>query len=101
MRSDFDSRYPNRLTLAVGTHQAWLSGAISLGVLGNNVQSFTTAGNQPLFNKSDSMQVQIGDKNRIITAAMQLGFLRFFDYELDTRDILRDLKSDWQMAYYV
>jgi hypothetical protein len=100
MRSDFDSRYPNRLTLAVGSHQSWLSGAISLGVLGNNVQSFTTAGNQPLFNKSDSMQVQLGDKNRIITAAMQVGFLRFFDYELDNRDILRDLKSDWQMAYY-
>jgi hypothetical protein len=46
------------------------------------------------------MQVHLGDKNRIITAAMQVGFLRFFDYELDSRDILRDLKSDWQMAYY-
>jgi hypothetical protein len=101
MRSDFDAQFPNRLTFAVGSHQAWLNGSISLGVLGNNVQSFTTAGNQPLYSKSDSMQLILGDKNRIITAAMQVGFLRLFDYELDNRDILRDLKNDWQMVYFM
>jgi hypothetical protein len=101
MRSDFDSQFPNRLTFAVASHQAWLNGSVTLGVLGNNVQSFTTAGNQPLFNKSDSMQVILGDKNRLISAAMQVGFLRFFDYELDTRDIARDIRNDWQMAYFL
>jgi hypothetical protein len=101
MRSDFDSHYPNRITFAIAPHQSWLNGSIQLGVLGNAVQSFTTAGNQPLFNKTDSMQLLLGDKNRIITAAMQIGFLRIFDYELDNRDILRDIKNDWQMAYFM
>jgi hypothetical protein len=43
----------------------------------------------------------LGDRNRLISAAMQVGFLRFFDYELDTRDIARDIRNDWQMAYFL
>lgn len=100
LRSDYESTYPNRITFAVGRTQQWLSGSITRADGNNNVATFTTTNNSPLFNTTDSAQLILGDINRVMSAEAQVAFVRLFDYEVDDRDILRDIKNEWQMMYY-
>jgi hypothetical protein len=100
MRSDFESRYPNRITFAVGTYSMWKNGTINIQSTSPNVATFTTANNAALYNKTDSAEFVLGEKSRTKTAEVGIGSIRLFDYELDTDDILRDIKNEWQMEYF-
>jgi hypothetical protein len=100
MRSDYEGQYPNRITFAVGNIKGWKSGNITRDSIGQYAATFTTSNNAPLFNTSDSSQLIIGDSDRVKSAEIKIGSIRLFDYELDDRDILRDIKNEWQMAYF-
>jgi hypothetical protein len=100
LRSDYESTFPNRITFGVARTQQWLSGAITRADGNENVASFTTTNNSPLFNRTDAAQIILGDLNRVMSAEAQIGFVRLFDYELDEQDIVRDIRNGWQMMYY-
>jgi len=97
MRSDYESKYPNRFTIGCATVADWKSGAITLGPGNSQVQSFTTQNNRPLYGPGDSFPLKIGNANS--SANVGLGWIRFFDYELDNNDLLRDCNNDWKMAF--
>lgn len=100
MRSDFESRYPNRVTFAIGSYSMWKNGTINIQSTGPNVNSFTTSNNAALYNKTDSAELVLGEKSRTKSAEIGIGSIRLFDYELDTNDILRDINNEWQMEYF-
>jgi hypothetical protein len=100
MRSDYEGQFPNRITFAVGNINGWKNGTITRDSIGQYAATFTTANNTPLFNTSDSSQLIIGDSARVRSAEAKIASIRLFDYELDDRDILRDIKNEWQMAYF-
>jgi hypothetical protein len=91
--------YPNRITFAVGKSEDFITGKISIGLQGNNVTSYTTAGSQPVFTASDSAEISLGDKNGVFSAFCTIGALRLFDYEMTIDDIQRDIRNDWKMKF--
>jgi hypothetical protein len=99
MRSDYKGRYPNRLTVAVGTFQEWKSGRVGLQSGSSQTGSFTTNNNAPLYSTGDAFALKIGDTNSRATADVSIGWVRIFDYEMDNNDIQRDCDNAWQMSF--
>jgi hypothetical protein len=91
--------YPNRITIAVGTMFAFLSGNISVETPGNNMATYTTVGNQPVFTATDSAELSLGDRSAVSSAICTIGSVRLFDYQMDTNDIQRDIKNEWKMKF--
>jgi hypothetical protein len=99
MRSDYRGRYPNRLSVAVGTCRDFKSGRIGLQSGSSGFGTYTTNNNAPLYSAADAFPLKIGDPNSRATADVSVGWVRLFDYELDSNDIQRDCDNAWQMAY--
>jgi len=97
MRSDYESKYPNRFTIGCATVADWKSGSVTLGPGNSQVQSFTTQNNRPLYGPGDGFPLNLG--NASSSANGGVGWIRFFDYELDNKDLLRDCNNDWKMAF--
>lgn len=91
--------YPNRITIAVGTYIAFFTGSISIETPGNNMATYTTVGNQPVFTATDSAELSLGDKNAVSSAICTIGSVRLFDYQMDSSDIQRDIKNEWKMKF--
>lgn len=99
MRSDYKGRYPNRLSVAVGTFADWKSGRVGLQPGSSQFGSYTTNNNAPLYSNNDAFQLKVGDPNSRATADVSVGWFRVFDYEMDSNDIQRDCDNAWQMAF--
>ncbi len=91
--------YPNRITIAVGNMAAFITGSISVETPGNNMATYTTVGNQPVFTATDSAELFLGDKNAVSSAICTIGSVRLFDYQMETSDIQRDIKNEWKMKF--
>ncbi len=91
--------YPNRITFAVGTMAAFYSGNISIETAGNNMATYTTTGNQPVFTASDSAELSLGDSSGVSSAICTIGSLRMFDYQMETSDVQRDIANQWKMKF--
>lgn len=100
MRSDYDGKYPNRLTLAFGLASDFKSGRINVQQQGPSVASFTTTQNAPLYAQSDAAKIELGDKTGRLTADVSVGYLRLFDYELNNTDVQRDIQNTWLMEFF-
>ena len=99
MKSDLESISPNRLVFALAPFSEWISGRVSFEVIGPSVISFITDDFNPLYNRSDSFQLCIGDVTHSANAA--IAWIRFFDYELESVDIVRDCTNSWERIYTV
>lgn len=97
MRSDFNGKYPNRLSIGVATCEDWKSGRVTFGAGQSQVKTFTTQGNQPLYAPGDAFPLALGNPSG--SADVAIAWLRLFDYELDTNDIIRDCKNSWKMMF--
>ncbi len=97
MRSDFNGKYPNRFTVGVATMDDWKSGRVSFSPGQSQVKSYTTNGNQPLYAPGDAFALAVGSPSG--SADVAIGWIRFFDYELDTSDIIRDCNNAWKMMF--
>jgi hypothetical protein len=96
MRSDYAGRYPNRLTMVAGSASDWTSGRISMTSFGSNGFSGATQNNSPLYNTSDASQLQIG---ATVSADVSIAWVRTFDYELNSTDVLRDVGNSWKREF--
>lgn len=99
MRSDTNTQFPNRLTVAFAPASDFLSGRVSIASQGPNVASFTTAGSAPLYNASDFALLALGDRNTRATADVNVAFVRLFDYGLNDIDVGRDIGNTWLMKF--
>lgn len=95
MRSDFEGRFPNRVTFAAAPIQAFAAGNVNLSLTNASMKSVTTTGNAPLFNKTDSATLSIGNTSAPPGLNMSVGWIHLFDYELDAGDVARDAKNAW------
>jgi hypothetical protein len=99
MRSDYQRKFPNRITIAVGTFSDFLTGNVNVQLMGNNVASFTSRNDDPLYDpqndhsKISSGGVGVGPKDARVKN------IRFFDYELLTDQIVRDINEKWEMKF--
>jgi hypothetical protein len=100
MRSDFDGKYPNRLTMAFGLASDFRSGRINVQQEGPSVVSFTTNQNTPLYTQSEAAKLELGDKTGRKTADVSVAYLRLFDYELNSTDVQRDIQNTWLMEFF-
>jgi hypothetical protein len=100
MRSDFTKMYPNRITFAFGSVSDWKSGRVVFGQSGPNGASWATTDNSPIVSPTSGDKLNLGDPNGVNTADANIYFARLFDYEMDTKDILRDINNTWQMAFF-
>lgn len=100
MRSDFEGKYPNRLTMAFGPIADFRSGRINVQEEGPSVVSFTTTQNAPLYSQSEAAKLELGDKTGRMTADVSIGYLRLFDYELNSTDVQRDIQNAWLMDFF-
>jgi hypothetical protein len=80
MRSDYNGTFPNRLTVAFGLATQFVSGQINIQQVGNQVVSFTTTQNNPLYSRQDSAKLYLGDKNTVNSADVEFAFV--FQLEL-------------------
>jgi hypothetical protein len=95
MRSDFNGRFPNRLTVACAPVSEWISGRAELKAGNQYCRSFTTANNQPLYNSTDAYPISL----QATPLGGLLAWVRLFDYELDSKDITRDCMNAWEMSF--
>ena len=100
MRSEFDGKYPNRLTMAFGPASDFKTGRINVQQESPIVTSFTTTQNTPLYSQSDAGKVELGDKTARLTADVSVGYLRLFDYEMNSTDVQRDVQNAWLMEFF-
>jgi hypothetical protein len=100
MRSEFEGKYPNRLTMAFGLASDFRTGRINVQQEGQSVASFTTTQNAPLYAQSDAAKVELGDKTARLTADVSVGYLRLFDYEMNSNDVQRDIQNAWLMEFF-
>jgi len=98
-RSEVANTFPNILTIAVGRLNDFKNKNINLGLNSNNVEIYSTLNRTPVFNRSDSAKLYFGDRSGQASAKASIGALRFFDYELNSDDVVRDAKNDWLMIY--
>jgi len=96
MKSDLETISPNRLVFAVASISDWISGRVGFEVIGPNIVSFITDNFNPLYNISDSFQLCIGDVTHSANAA--IAWVRFFDYEMESVDIVRDCTNSWERS---
>jgi len=96
MKSDMETISPNRLVIGVASLSDWISGRVRFEVIGPSVISFITEQFNPLYNISDTFQLCIGDVTHSANAA--LAWVRFFDYELESVDIVRDCTNSWERS---
>lgn len=100
MRSDYNGKYPNRLTMAFGLISDFTSGRINVQQEGPSVVSFTTNQNTPLYTQSEAAKLELGDKTGRMTADVSVAYLRLFDYELNSTDVQRDIRNTWLMEFF-
>lgn len=100
MRSDFDGKYPNRLTMSLGLASDFKTGRINVQQEGSNVVSFTTTKNAPLYAQSDAAKIELGDKTARSSADVSIAYLRLFDYEMNSTDVQRDIQNTWLMEFF-
>lgn len=100
MRSEYNGKYPNRLTMAFGQAADFKAGRINVQQEGPTVVSFTTTQNAPLYAQSDAAKVELGDKTARKTADVSVGYLRLFDYEMNSTDVQRDIQNAWLMDFF-
>ena len=63
-------------------------------------KTFSTAKSDPIYSKSDTAMLVLGDKNALNSANIAVTALRLFDYELDVNDMKRDRENSWLMQYF-
>jgi hypothetical protein len=99
MRSDYQRKYPNRITIAAGTHSDFVTGNVNVQLVGNNVATFTSRNDDPLYDPDrdnstiSSGGIGIGPKD------VRIKNVRFFDYELLNDQIVRDIQDKWEMKF--
>ena len=103
MRSDKDSKYPNRLTCSASPLSRWQSGDGSLSRSDQYVKTLTTTNQAALYNMTDSARLILGvspNQNypSNTTANFTIGWVHMFDYELDSSDVGRDAKNAWNRS---
>jgi hypothetical protein len=91
MKSDID--IANCIVFAVASFSDWKSGRVTLDALGPQVVVFRTEG-VPLYNRTDSAQLCIGNVSHSANAAV--AWVRLFDYEMLSVDIERDVDDAWE-----
>jgi hypothetical protein len=96
MRSQFKNQYPDTLTFCAGTLDQWTGGTITQ----SSMQTYTTTGNQPLFNPSEGVRLSLGDVRSQNSANVTVAAVRLFDYELDINDYKKDITNGWLMSYF-
>jgi hypothetical protein len=100
MRSDFEGKFPNRVTIAVGKAAQFVNGSINVGGISPNVASYTTVASAPLYASNDAFKLQLGHTGRSATAKAIVRHLRLFDYELASRETIRDIQDTWEMQFF-
>lgn len=99
MRSDIASQAPNRLTLAFGTVQEFISGRINVQQIGSSVFSYTTVGQERLISPTASGKLSIGDTRSVDSANVYISSIRLFDYEMVQTNVVRDIQNAWLMEF--
>lgn len=100
IRSDLNNQYPNRITFQFGAVSDWKSGRISFGQGGNSGSTASTVNNIPVASPTGGEKLVLGDLQGNNSADATVAFLRMFDYELDNKDILRDINNSWLMRFF-
>ena len=98
-RADYKYRFPNRITFAAGPQEAFLNSAIDVQSMSNNVVSFTSENNVPLYDpKNDYAQFKVGAIGAS-PKGVAIKHIRFFDYELHNEQIAKDINGTFEMAF--
>ena len=91
MRNSFEGSVPDIFTVGVHATSWWANGNFKKGF------EYKSPNNQPLYNSSDTHVFSMGGGS--VSADIGVQRVRFFDYELDTNDVARDAKNNWQMQW--
>jgi hypothetical protein len=98
-RSTYENTYPTTLTMAAGSHSDFLSGRINVRSQSDNVKTYTTNNNDPLYDPiNDYATLTIGGSGNAARDAT-IKNIRFFDYELHNEQIQKDIKNEWLMKF--
>jgi hypothetical protein len=94
MRSRYKGQYPDTVSVYCGVSKDTNSMDPSKS------KTFSTAKSDPIYSKSDTAMLVLGDKNALNSANITVTALRLFDYELDVNDMKRDRDNSWLMSYF-
>jgi hypothetical protein len=93
MRSDLDGIYPNRVTFYIASFEDWSSGRITIEKFDVQGVTFITRNLGTVYNTSDSAVLTIGHDTIACNAAV--AWIRLFDYEMESNDVVRDVRRMW------
>ena len=93
LRSDLDGIYPNRVTFYIASFSDWSSGRITTEKFDVQGVTFATRDLGTVYNKTDSAVLTIGHDTIACNAAV--AWLRLFDYEMESDDVVRDVRRAW------
>jgi hypothetical protein len=93
MRSDLDGIYPNRVTFYIASFEDWTSGRITTEKFDVQGVTFTTRDLGTVYNTTDSAILTIGHDTIACNAAV--AWVRLFDYEMESDDVVRDVRRLW------
>jgi hypothetical protein len=93
MRSDLDGIYPNRVTCYIASFQDWSSGRITTEKFDVQGVTFATHDLRTVYNTTDSAVLVIGHDTIACNAAV--AWVRLFDYEMESNDVVRDVRRAW------
>jgi len=94
MRSRYKGQYPDTVSVYCGVSKDTNSMDPSKS------KTFSTTKSDPIYSKSDTAMLVLGDKNALNSANITVTALRLFDYELDVNDMKRDRDNSWLMSYF-
>ena len=94
MRSRYKGQYPDTVSVYCGVSKD------TNPIDPSKIKTFSTSRSDPIYSKSDTAMLVLGDKNALNSANMTVTMLRLFDYELDVNDMKRDRENSWLMQYY-
>ena len=93
MRSDLENIYPNRVTFYIASFEDWSSGRITTEKFDVQGVTFATRDLQTIYNTTDSAILTIGHVSVACNAAV--AWVRLFDYEMESDDVVRDVRRTW------
>jgi hypothetical protein len=93
MRSDLDGIFPNRVTFYIASFEDWSSGRITTEKFDVQGATFRTKNLETIYNTSDSAILTIGHDTLACNVAV--AWVRLFDYEMESVDVVRDVRRAW------
>jgi len=94
MRSRYAGQYPDTVSVYCGVSKD------TNPIDPSKIKTFSTAKSDPIYSKTDTAMLVLGDKNALNSANISVTALRLFDYELDINDLKRDRENSWLMNYF-